>query len=170
MKFLSSTRIVRVVLALAVAFWMAGAGCMLGCENMVAAAASSAASSPASAPTIIATGEACASIHSHDCCARHGARRAQSSSAQSNSSAVDSTAVAMTDLGATSGSMMDCPLAINATAALSKAKQDQSSNALLLTRANGSIPDLHEHGTALSLPPRLPNRGQTYLRCCVFLI
>jgi hypothetical protein len=168
MRFLSSTRIVRVVLALAVAFWMAGAGCMLGCENMVTAAASSETTSAASAPTIIATGEACASMHSHDCCASHRAKRAQSSGAQSKTT-ISATAV-ITELGATSSSMMDCPLAVNATAALAKAKQDQSSNALLLTRVSGSIPDLHEQATALSPPLRLPNRGQTYLRCCVFLI
>src|SRR5512132_1296833 len=37
MRFLSSIRIVRVSLALAVALWMAGFGCLLGCENMVSA-------------------------------------------------------------------------------------------------------------------------------------
>lgn len=143
---------------------------MLGCENMVTAAASNATTSPANSPTIIATGEACASMHSHDCCARHGAKRAPSSSGKSKTREIASATAVMAELGATSSSMMDCPLAVNATAELSKAKQDQSSSALLLTRANGSIPHLQEQATALSPPPRLPNRGHTYLRCCVFLI
>lgn len=168
MRFLSSTRIVRVALALAVAFWMAGAGCLLGCENMVTAAARSETTSPANSPTIIAEGDACASMQSHDCCAKHETKRAQSSLA-SGTRDVPSAVAAATEL-TTSSSMTDCPLGMNATAALSKAKQDQSSNALLLTRANGSLSHLQEQATALSPPLRLPNRGHTYLRCCVFLI
>lgn len=76
MRFLSSIRIVRVTLALAVALWMAGAGCMLGCENMVSAAASNEAESPANSSIVVADGGACASMHSHDCCTRRGARPA----------------------------------------------------------------------------------------------
>ena len=170
MDFLSSIRILRVALALAVAFWMAGGGCMLGCENMVTAAAGSETTSPANSLTTVASGEACASTRSHDCCAGHGAKRASSSSAKSATREMTSATAAMAELGATSTPMMDCPLAVNATAALSKAKQDQSTTALLLTRANGSIPNLREQATALSAPPRLPNRGHTYLYCCVFLI
>jgi hypothetical protein len=169
MKFLSSIRIVRVALALAVAFWMAGAGCMLGCGNMVSAAANSEAASPASSPTIIASGEVCASLHSHDCCAKHGGANRTASRGVKSQPPTSATAV-MTELGATSSSLMDCPLAVNATAALSKAKQDQSSQALLLTRTNSPISLLPEQAAALSPPPRLPNRGQTYLCCCVFLI
>jgi hypothetical protein len=181
MQSLSSIRPFRVVLALAVAFWMAGAGCMLGCENMVAA--SSATISPVSSPTIIAAGEACPSMHAHDCCARHNAKAAPSRNAKSLSSSTQSlssafevareltaSAPAFVEFDGTSTSMMDCPLAVNASAALSKAKQDQSSIALPLTHANGSIPDLSEQTTPLSPPSRLPNRGHTYLRCCVFLI
>jgi hypothetical protein len=183
MQSLSATRLIRVVLALAVAFWMAGAGCLLGCENMVAVAASSGTTSPASSPTMIATGEACASMRAHDCCARHKDKSAPRSHAKVASSSskspnarvefageITSATAAFFEFDGTSTSMMDCPLAVNASAALSKAQQDQSNSALLLTRANGSIPDSSVTTTALSLPLRLPNRGHTYLRCCVFLI
>ncbi|HEV7798268.1 MAG TPA: hypothetical protein VGO73_08940 [Pyrinomonadaceae bacterium] len=180
MQLLSSIRLVRVGLALAVAFWMAGGGCMLGCKNMVAVAASSATLSRANSPTIVAAGEACASMHAHDCCARHGAKpaprssvKSPSSSGKSRSSKIESarevTAVTA-EFDGTSTSMMDCPLAVNASAALSKAKQDQSNSALLLTRANGPLPNPAKQATALSPPLRLPNRGHTYLHCCVFLI
>ena len=165
MNSLSSIRIVRVVLALAVAFWMAGAGCLLGCENM-AAAANSVTTMPSSSVPIIASGEACASMHAHDCCAKHGRQRTSTVSAESRNLQPPLTA----NLGGTPGSMMDCPLAVNATAALSKAKQDQSGSVLLLTSSNSSIPSLQEQASALSPPARLPNRGHTYLRCCVFLI
>jgi hypothetical protein len=66
--------------------------------------------------------------------------------------------------------MMDCPLAVNARAALSKAKPDTSRTALPHTRASARLPLLREQATALSPPTLLPNRGHTYLRCCVFLI
>ena len=52
---------------------------MLGCENMVSAAAASDNHSTASAPIIVASGEACASMHSHDCCAKRGAKSASKS-------------------------------------------------------------------------------------------
>ena len=186
MRFLSSIRIVRVALALAVAFWMAGAGCMLGCENMVAAAAANEAMSPANsshganASAVVVSGDACASMHSHDCCARHGAKPAaqaaakpaapSKSAANSKNAALPSVTGVVAGLAAPSSTMMDCPLAVNARAALSKARPDQSSSALPLTRANEALPHLQEHTTALLPPLVLPNRGHTYLRCCVFLI
>ena len=180
MRFLSSIRIVRIALALAVALWMAGAGCLLGCENMIAAAAASESESAAisttatNSLTIVAAGDACASMQSHDCCAGHGAKRAASKSlsepaAESKSPAPTSFTSAV-GFGPTSSTMMDCPLAVNATAALSKAKPDTSRTALAQTGASARLPLLHEQVTALSTPQLLPNRGHTYLRCCVFLI
>lgn len=170
MRFLSSIRIVRVSLALAVASWMAGAGCLLGCGNMMAADASSDASSnaatPASSSTIVAAGEACASMHAHDCCAKHRTHSASRADTKSNST----TAVFVPGLAATPATMMDCPLAVNAAAALSKAASDQSSVALASTSARASLSNSSEQTSAFARPLRLPNRGHTYLRCCVFLI
>jgi len=110
-----------VSLALAVAFWMAGAGCMLGCENMVGAATSTEVASPANSPAIVVTGEACASMHSHDCCAKRDAHSASKAVTKSTSEKrhivaesgkkipVDSLFAA---LGATFPAMMECPLAV----------------------------------------------------------
>jgi hypothetical protein len=162
-----STRLIRVVLALTVAFWMAGAGCLLGCESMVAAATNVPTGAAYSA-TLVASGEVCASKRGHDCCAK-GGKRAHNAHAESNNLQT-ATDVLTTNLSGTSTSMIDCPLAMNASAALSRAKQDQSRSVLLLTDANPSTPSLQEQVTALSSPTRLPNRGHTYLRCCVFLI
>ena len=180
MRLLSSTRIVRVTLALAVAFWMAGGGCMLGCENMVAEAAANEAMSPANSAAIVVSGDACASMHSHDCCSRHGVKPAAHSAskpAAPSKSATNSRTAALpfvngvvAGLAAPLSTMMDCPLAVNATAALSKGRPDQSSSALPLTRANNTLPHFQEHTATLSPPLVLPNRGHTYLRCCVFLI
>lgn len=175
MKVVTSVRIVRVGLAFAVAFWMAGAGCLLGCENMLSAAA--AAPAATSSLTVIAAEDACASMHAHDCCAKHGRKAtAHSASKPASKPAVASKFPASTsntravELSATYSTMMDCPLAVNATAALSKAKPDTSKVILAHSPAVATVPQLKEHATALFSRHLLPNRGHTYLRHCVFLI
>ena len=179
MRFLSSIRIVRVPLALAVAFWMAGAGCMLGCENMASAATSTEIASPAHSPAIVVTGEACASMHSHDCCAKrntHSAAKAVTKTTSDKRQFVaDSGRNIPADslfaaLGATFPSMMECPLAVNASAVLSKAGSDDSNVALPSSSERASLSNPPEQTSAFARPLRLPNRGHTYLHCCSFLI
>lgn len=178
MRFLSSIRIVRVGLAFAVALWMAGAGCLLGCEKMVVAAADEAGSTATSSTatnslTVVASGDACASAQSHDCCPSHRITNAGKSTPRSSPPAAASQIAAPTfgvELAAPSSMMMDCPLAVNATAALSKANPDTARTALAHTHASAPAPFFQEQALALAPPPLLPNRGHTYLRCCVFLI
>jgi hypothetical protein len=170
MRLLSSIRIVRVSLALAVAFWMAGAGCLLGCENMVTAAATDL-ELPASSQLVVASGEACAAMHSHDCCAKRS--HASSSKVAANAASVQSGAKTNDQLESVAqipGTMIDCPLAVNATAALSKARTDLSAVALLSSSALSPHSNSPEQTSAFVRPLRLPNRGHTYLQCCVFLI
>jgi hypothetical protein len=173
-----------VVLAVTVALWMAGAGCMLGCENSVVAAATSDAqqSNPS---TIVASGDVCAA-HSGDCCARrqqargsahganHHAEPATSPALKSEKSDTRSANLPASALGSsveTTPSTMDsCPLAVNATAALSKVDRERSSSVYAVTQLNASLSNSTFQTIALSPPLRLPNRGHTYLRCCVFLI
>lgn len=173
MKHLGSIRIVRVTLALAVAFWMAGAGCLLGCENMIAAASSGEVQSQGNDLTIVASGDACASRRSHDCCASHAKKQPRTSHSAATVPAAaeaNSNSALTSVLGQTPTSMRDCPLAINASAALSKTNYDPSASPLLLARPSSFVPDVEELTRALSPQIRLPNRGHTYLRCCVFLI
>jgi hypothetical protein len=181
MTSLSTIKIIRVALSVSVALWMAGAGCMLGCDNMVAASAheanSAASSTISNSLTIVAAGDACASMHSHDCCARRTIKTASSTAKPASKIASNPRTSAsvfhsqvVPGFAATSSMMMDCPLAVNAAAALSKARPDQSNSALPVTRANAALPRLQERATALSPKPCLPNRGHTYLRYCVFLI
>ena len=178
MNFLATIRIVRVGLAFAVAVWMAGAGCLLGCEKTVAAATDEARSTATSSTatnslTVVASGDTCASAQSHDSCASHRRRNAGRSTPRSSPPAAASQAAAPTfgvELAAPSSMMMDCPLAVNATAALSKANSDTARTALAHNHASAPAPFFQEQASALSPPPLLPNRGHTYLRCCVFLI
>lgn len=155
----------RVALSLVVVFWMAGAGCLLGCENMVAKA-TAAQPEEASALTIVASGDACASRRSHDCCAG----KAKKSSRNANVESQLSTSGMRAELSEAPTSMRDCPLAVNATAALSKTNHDQTSSASLATRTSWTVPNVNEQTSPLSPPLLLPNRGHTYLRCCSFLI
>src|SRR5688500_3048978 len=82
MPALSTNKIVRFVLAPLLSLWVAGAGCMLGCEGMVAAAVMGAEQhgntslNSAQGVTIVASGHACSSGSSasklknkaHNCC------------------------------------------------------------------------------------------------------
>lgn len=174
MRFLSSARIVRVSLALAVAFWMAGLGCLVGCDNMVSAATSTEIASAANSTAIVVTGEACASMQSHDCCAKRYAHAAAKTITNSTSNKGQFVADAINRivpaLGGTFPAMMDCPLAVNATAALTEARPDQSQSALPWGSEIASLSNLLEQTSASARPLRLPNRGHTYLHCCSFLI
>jgi hypothetical protein len=179
MRFFSSIKILRVVLALTVALWMAGAGCLLGCENNIAAAASDAPLPNAS--TIVASGEACASSRGHDCCAKSrtsGARSMHGSNhhgvepaTRAGQKSTDANARGLaSSLGTVPRSMESCPLAVNATAVLSKAGGEQSNPIVAIAQLDAPRLNSQLQTIALSSPLRLPNRGHTYLRCCVFLI
>ena len=191
MRFFSSIRIVRVSLALAVALWMAGAGCLLGCENMMAAAASGEMELPADSPAIVVDGEVCASMRSHDCCAKGGARSAAKLSVKRHAvadspkkfpvqakvllSVVEQLPAAtasflIPELSGTHPTMVDCPLAVNASAALSKAGSDDSNVALPSSCDTTSLSNSPVQMNRFGSPLRLPNRGHTYLHCCSFLI
>lgn len=174
MRYFSSLRLVRVVLALAVSLWMAGAGCMLGCETMVSAEPHEQ-SSVRILSNLVVAGDVCASAHSTDCCKKHGnqstVRRPVELDAKSSGSNRPSASDLALSLAAIPSSMMDnCPLAVNATAALSKVTSDYSSSILAPARSNISLTNINEQILSLSPPSLLPNRGHTYLRCCVFLI
>lgn len=178
MRFLSSIKIVRVSLALAVAFWMAGFGCLVGCENMVNAQTPIEIASSANSTAIVVTGEACASMQSHDCCAKrkaHSAAKAVAKPSADKGQFVASADNVPSDslflaVGANFPSMMDCPLAVNAMAALTKARPDQSHIALPSRSEIASLSNPPEQKSAFARPLRLPNRGHTYLHCCSFLI
>jgi hypothetical protein len=159
----SSMRLVRVLLALVVAFWITGAGCLFGCENMTSAMASANSETSASNLATVVSGDACASMQSHDCCAKHRGK----TSAQRRT--VTGAAQGIEIIGI-SPAMTDCPLAINATAALANPRTDQSKTIALTNSAINQNLEPLEHRGAFLHPLRLPNRGHTYLHCCVFLI
>ncbi len=165
---LSSSRILRLTLAPALSLWVAGAGCMLGCEGMVATAAaelSDAASHHEESSTIVATGHACSSgdvAQSHDCC--KGTAKSQPASARVTDAALPSATESH------SSTMNACPLAVSRAAVASKTRVGDTSEPAAVQQSLLSSDLMREQTTPLSPPLRLPNRGHTYLRCCVFLI
>ncbi len=149
-------------LALAVVLWMAGAACIFGCGNMMTAAA---ANESTSSSTIVAEGSACAAMHSRDSCPKHRANAAAKNASQTSVAAT--TTLVLT---ATPGGMINCPLAANAAAALSKASPDHTNASLPSANEKSFLVTSPEQPGAFAPPLRLPNRGHTYLRGCVFLI
>lgn len=169
MRSFSPAKTIRILLASLLSLWVAGAGCMLGCESMVAYAASggSAPSThhPNQTATIVASGHACSSAEtskSHDCCNK---------SAKVKPHAPSSGDASILEFGgSSSGTMNGCPLAVSRAVVVAKAHSGDLSATPSL--AQSTLPDLNslERTARLSRPLRLPNRGHTYLRCCVFLI
>jgi hypothetical protein len=159
MTFLGSLKVVRLLLAVSVSLWLAG-GCLVGCGNMATAAPKGDRASQTAAE-----GESCHSAQKHHCCSK-------SKPAKQSTSTIDlkltKSFLALTSVP--SDMMRDCPLAMNGTAIASKAntsspESTQGTNAELpFTTGNGALPQKHV------IAPLVPNRGPTYLRCCVFLI
>ncbi len=95
-RSLPSTRIVRFVLAPILSLWIAGAGCMIGCEGMVATAATVPSSSQekhsghhsGQKASIVASGHACSSSGSHSCCAKSAAETKSAAKQTSKSESV----------------------------------------------------------------------------------
>lgn len=157
MSFLVSLKVVRWLLAVSVSLWLAG-GCLFGCGNTAMAAQLS---SEVNQPAV--EGEGCHARHSHDCCAKPKPARQSKVKVNPNQQLAGASSLPR-------GSLSDCPLMIGATAVVSKTSSNSpefvgaATAALTRPVSYGELPQRH------IVDPFLPNRGPTYLRCCVFLI
>jgi hypothetical protein len=154
---LFSSKTVRLLLAISVSIWMAG-GCLFGCANNAVAAEVA----PAGA-NVIETGNSCHAKHSHDCCTAAKAK-------------VKKRVASNLKLGVPSfvpspqGMMNECPLVVNSTAVSSKKSTHLPDPGRGLVAALPSFDKQTEQTHHHLVGSFLPNRGPTYLRCCVFLI
>jgi hypothetical protein len=182
MLSLSSFRIVRFLLAPLLILWVAGAGCLLGCEGMIATAAAAAIGQNASAApqsnhhsTIVVSGHACSSGGSasssvevndaHNCCKK------SSTEVEPQAPQLSTGEANLIQFGASSSGMMkDCPLAGSKAVVVTKSRRGEASDSPVVAHSYLPAQDSLEQPAPLSTPPLLPNRGHTYLRCCVFLI
>ena len=159
---LTSAKFTRLALVPILAFWIAGAGCLLGCEKMVAAA--NHLEGGTHSDSIIA-GDSCASQKGRDCCAKRRNRKAMPVTVRQTSSSIDFF-LPSKDASDASG----CPLAANRAVVFGKAGTLQSPAVETIgarLRLYSSVNERRTSATATLFPP---NRGHTYLRCCVFLI
>jgi hypothetical protein len=191
MLSLSSSRIIRFALAPMLSLWITGAGCMLGCEGMVATAATAGNGPDASSSvhsghslTIVATGHACSSKgssavssevrnQSHDCCKQNRPEPLTERQTERRPDIERTNAGAATTVesGASSSGMTgDCPLAVSKTAVVVKSRRSEAGTPQLVAHSYLPAQNFIEQSVPLSTPRLLPNRGHTYLRCCVFLI
>jgi hypothetical protein len=183
---LSSSKIVRFVLAPMLSLWITGAGCMLGCEGMVATAAAASSEAGSSSlhsghrSTIVATGHACSSKgpaavssevgnQSHNCCKKD--RTEPQTEHKPDIRPSNASAATTFQSGASSSGMTgDCPLAGSKNAVVTKGRRSEASASQVVAHSYLPAQNFLEQPSPLSTPRLLPNRGHTYLRCCVFLI
>jgi hypothetical protein len=159
-------RKLRSALALALALWCAGAGCM------VVSYARAAAQSGDDATTIgTGFGRTSGSMGAHSCCkARHSAKRRSASSTNAHTS---SDLVAnLTEFSQVPNStvMNCCPLTSGGIVVAGR--QRTSNEDASVASAINSVSSFHK---VVATTPganslRLPNQSHTYLRGCVFLI
>ena len=183
---------VRSAVATALMLWFAGAGCTFvtyahgvmsatngavagapACHSQKSAADVAPEKSPAADQSALAVDDdTIVVVSGHSCC------KSQPSSAEagvgqlSRGNAILGIEILPAKLGGLpppSGAMSCCPLMNAAAAVVAKPRVNDATAAAI---ESATLPALLKHiSTApLSAPLRLPNRGHTYLRCCVFLI
>ena len=164
-----SSRTTRLTLAPLLALWIAGTGCLFGCEIKSLAAEPVSQHESKSTLATMVSGEACASAKSHDCCANKPATKHGGHDTEKVAGENVSSHELVVWPGSSSGSMGSCPLAVNATVVVTKSRDTETSAG---TASTVVVPHqrILRHQTHRSDPLSLPNRGHTYLRCCVFLI
>jgi hypothetical protein len=168
-------KLIRGGLGLILSFWIAGAGCMFGCQNMVASAAPRNDAPGQQDPTTIISGDACASSGSHDCCAKKKVAAIKAKVPVTSPRPSLQTAMQISQAESVnadpSGSVKECPLALSWAGAVTKASDSkQIATPVALALKTLLVEPANERQTSLSPKARLPNRGHTYLSCCVFLI
>jgi hypothetical protein len=140
--------LIRRLSVVALALWLGGFGCLFGCERHSHVAVAAATAQMTTAP-------AAHDAMTHGCCHAKKDHRVASSSAESNSE---------TDAG-----LKQCPFN---TPAVDSARRTavQSPAAIPAQGRLAHAPILHASFAPPDGRARAPDRGGTYLRCCVFLI
>jgi len=146
----------RFLLSVTVSVWMAGAGCLFGCTEAMAAENSS--TTPI---TSVVAHKNCHEAKTHDCCAKNKSSNIQSSVTVSLTPLVSLSLLV-------SENMSDCPMAANQTATISK--EDSPTTPTLQARSTVRFETTSSSTPALVAPPRQVNRGPTHTLYCVFLI
>jgi hypothetical protein len=168
----SFLRKTRVVVAFALALWCAGTGCML--VSYAHGAALSA--DPDTSHAVNHKFAGLSASAGHNCCkARHSSSRKNPDAAakQTPSAAEPSNGLAEITLPenpSPSGAMGCCPLTSGSFVVASRARAHDESGSVATNESTAFLSLTKSNAAPVSIPLRLPNQAQTYLRCCVFLI
>ena len=169
---LSFLRKIRVAVAFALALWCAGTGCMLA-SYAHGAAMNADLDAGHSANHKLAGLSASAG---HNCCkARHSASRKNSDAAAKLTQSVSEASngveeITLPENSSPSGAMGCCPLTSGSFVMASRASAHDRSDSVAANERTAFLSLTQSNAAPVSIPLRLPNQNQTYLRCCVFLI
>jgi hypothetical protein len=180
MKMFPLVKFARKLGVLALGFWLAGAGCLLGCEGMVTAAAgqeSKLSSHSSLTAPIVAEGNACSSSEGHSCCKKKASEVRRRPAVHDANPRVLVRANVPTTQNFTEGRLAEsstngmntCPFAISRALAVAKI-HDSKMSATAAVSHESPAARVREQKSSLSTLSPMPNRGHTYLSCCAFLI
>jgi hypothetical protein len=147
---LTPVSIIRRVAAAALVLWMAGVGCLFGCEMGVVSE-----SAGVEAREAAAQEESCPAFAGHDCCHKAEARSGGGPDARQTPGHAPRTDC--------------CPLKSQSA---DPARKSGVADAPLAGAGTPVklTPQTNTHAPLISHRLRVPDRGSTHLRCCVFLI
>jgi len=169
--FRKPIKTMRFVLAVALALWCAGAGCMLVSYAHTVAMSGSGAS--LAGPAQSSSGMS-SSMGAHSCCKARHASSKHSPDVRANSDASEVAAVfervELPDAPAPSGAMSCCPLTSGTFVVNARTQTNDSNSSALATKDALSRVFSNSQAAPRAHPLRLPNQNRTYLRGCVFLI
>jgi hypothetical protein len=151
---LTARLIARRLVAAALVLWLGGVGCFFGCETGVVSAAAP------DGRKAFAEADSCPAFAGHDCC--HRARAESGGGDEGGGSTARRTPGPLPGTG-------HCPLKGQSADSARKvsvadAPVAEAGNSFRLT------PHAHTHARPAPHRLRVPDRGSTHLRCCVFLI
>jgi hypothetical protein len=149
---------VRRLVALSLALWLAGVGCLLGCETDAAAAPAAVEQQP-----LAPRADSCHAFAGHGCCHK-SAPAGTATSLQMD----DAGASFQTETPQPTGHNV-CPLA-GQTADAARKVRHVDADAPGVNAALPDAPDARTHARLAARHLRVPDRGGTHLRCCVLLI
>jgi hypothetical protein len=151
----------RCLVAIALIFWCAGAGCLM--VSYARASMSEMDSSAQSAEQPMTHMHA--SMDAHACCkAKHKADKRSSA----RSSSIEFTQFTV-PVPAPKGAMSCCPLTSGSIVVAARSQSNDNASALAQTDSS-SLKLSRSHQTPIAIPLRLPNRAESYLLDCAFLI
>ena len=158
----------RSIMALALIFWCAGAGCMI--VSYARASMTEAGGASDSVDQMMAGMSS--SMDAHACCKAQRRSRDRSqlhAESPASSELLAANLLALPSTPTQSGAMSCCPLTSGSIVIGSRSQSDDHAN-ILDEAGSSSLLLIKSNPPPLAVPLRLPNRANSYLLDCAFLI